>query len=98
MTIETLNTILVTLLIINFVFWIAFLLFVFFQIKKILKRVDLILEDANKLSSSIVGSVFKVGALALGLIKGFNTVRSITTLSDIFDDVSKEEKHVKKRK
>lgn len=78
--------------------WIVFLLFVFVQVRKILKRIDAISENANKLSNSIVGSAFKFGALALGLIKGFSTAKSITTLNDIFDDVSKEDKNARKKK
>lgn len=98
MTTETLTTILVSLLIINFALWIAFLLFIFVQIHRLFKRVNSILENANKLSNSFVGSFFKFGTLALGLFRGFKTVRSITTLSDIFGDVEEEEKYDKKRK
>jgi len=99
MSIETLTTNLISLLIINFAIWLGFLIFVFFQVRKVFKKVDAVLENANKLSSSVVGSFFKMGALAVSLVKGFNTVRSITTLSDIFgEDVEEEEKHAKKRK
>ncbi len=99
MTTEILITILVSLLIINFAIWLAFLLFVFIQTRKVFKTVNKILENTNKLSSSVVGTFFRFGTLALGLIRGFNTVKSITTLSDIFgEDVEEEEKHGKKRK
>jgi len=99
MTTETLITILVSLLIINFVIWLGFLIFIFIQTRKIFKAFNNILENTNRLSSSLVGTVFKFGTLALGLIKGFNTVKSITTLSDIFEeDVEEEGKHDKKRK
>ncbi len=99
MNTETLTLVLISLLIINFAIWVVFLVFLFVKIRKALNFVNSTLENVNSFSNSVVGSSLKLGALVLGLIKGFRTVQSITTLSDIFElDVDKGEKNVKKRK
>jgi hypothetical protein len=82
---DILITILAVLLGLNFVFWLAFLIFIFFQVRKIFKHVNSILENMGNLSASVASGAVKAGALLFGLFKGFNAVRSINTLSDVFD-------------
>lgn len=96
---ETLTTILVILLSVNFVLWIAFLVFLFVQVRKLFSRINEAIEDFHNLSTSVFGSAMKIGAAALGLFKGFQAVKSITTLGDVFEeDDSEEEKNGKKQK
>ena len=71
MSTETLTTILISLLIINFAVWLGFLLFLFFQTRKIFKKVDILLGNANRLSTSFIGSVLKLSGMAVAIIKGY---------------------------
>ncbi|MBD3366032.1 hypothetical protein GF360_01675 [candidate division WWE3 bacterium] len=92
MTNETLTTILIVLLSINFVLWIAFLIFVLVQIRRIFKVIFGILDDIEDFSSSIIGSAFKVAPLVLGFLKSFQAVKSITTLKDSGDSEDRNKK------
>lgn len=90
---ETLTTVLIVLLSVNFILWIGFLVFLFLQIRKLFKSANEIVHDVQKMSTSLLGTAMKVGTVAFGVLKGFQTVKSITTLGDIFErDVSEDGK------
>jgi uncharacterized membrane protein len=91
MTNETLTKILIILLSVNFALWIAFLVFLYLQVRKIFKTTFSILDDMSKFSSSMVSSAMKIGPLLFGLFKSFQAVKSITTLKGIFDGDAEEE-------
>lgn len=100
MNTETLITILAVLLGLNFLIWLGIAIFLFIQIKRIFKRINLFLDNFTNFSSTLAGSALKIGALIFGLLKGFRTVQSINTLSDLFDSEEEDDdvENVKKKK
>jgi len=85
MSTETLTTILIVLLSVNFVLWIIFLIFLLVQIRKVFNAVHEILGNINEFSSSFMSKALSVLPLVFGVLKSFKAVKSITTLSDAFD-------------
>ena len=96
---EILTTILIVLVSVNFVLWIALGILIIIQIRKLFKKVHSIVDQVDNFSSSMMGYAVKIIPVILGLVKGVQTVKSITTLNDIWDpDDQKEEKNGKKKK
>ncbi len=99
MSTQTLTTIFIVLLSINFVIWIAFAIFLFVQVRKVFKTVQALLSDVTHFSNSVMGSALKIAPFVFALLKGFQQTRSINTLSDIWkSDSQEEEKNGKKKK
>ncbi len=99
MSTNLLTNILLCLLIANFIFWLFFLVFFLFKVKKILKKINQVVETMEFSSNTVVIPMLKLSSLAIGLIQGIKTVKSITTLRDTFDkDLGKEKNNERKQK
>ncbi len=61
------------------------MVYLFFQLRRLFKNINKIIGNVSTISSTVAGSAVKIAVILFGLLKGFNTVKSITTLGDIFD-------------
>lgn len=91
MSTELLTTILIILLIINFVLWIAFLIFLLIQMRKLFQKVFSLVEEVRDFSSTIMGYSTKAVPVILALAKGIQTVKSINTLKSIWNSDTEKE-------
>lgn len=98
LTTSVLTTILIVLLIFNFVLWIAFLVFLAVQIRKLFQKVSSLVDEVSEFSSSMMDYSLKIAPLVLGVVKGIQAFKSINTLKNIWGSEPDEEKEVENDK
>ena len=90
MPIETLNTILLSILVLFSLIWTVLLILVLRKLLKILSHIENIAGVMDTTATSFLTSALRVGSFALGLVRGFNSGKAITTLEDALEEAPSE--------
>ncbi len=86
MPIETLNTILLSILVFLSLIWTALLILVLRKVLKVLSHMESIVGVMDTTATSFLTSALRLGSFALGLFRGFNSGKAITTLEDVLEE------------
>ncbi len=90
MPIETLNTILLSILVFFSLIWTILLILILRKFLKVLSHIENITGVMDTTATSFLTSALRVGSFALGLFRGFNSGKAITTLEDVLDEAPSE--------